>query len=687
MKRYALYILAAIAFVSCTQDLEEQIAVTDNGGSCKAVIVDSATDAVRGEMIVKFRPEAEPVLERVASRSGATRSGVEGVDAILESIGATSVKRVFNVTERNREAVHAAGLHLWYALCFDTQADLERVASQLSEVAEVGVVQYSARVKRVNNRKAVAASEPRIATRASQPFNDPYLAEQWHYINNGDKSVTSPSKAGADVGCAGAWELCTGDPSVVVAVVDEGVQYSHPDLSANMWVNEAEQNGKRGVDDDGNGYVDDIYGYNFVVGHWSTSSVGDISWDASGDTGHGTHVAGTIAAVNGNGTGVCGIAGGTGGGNGARIMSCQIFSGENGATTENTAKAIQYAADNGSVILQCSWGYYSANTEDIPTNEKGPSNDLAFGRWYSVEKEAIDYFIANAGSESGPVKGGLAIFAGGNEYASLPGYPAGYEPCISVSAIAADFTPSTYTNYGPGTDIAAPGGDSDYAKGAEGAILSLIPTVMGNYGYMEGTSMACPHVSGVAALGLSYAAKLGKHYTASEFRSMLLSSVDDINQYLTGTKHYYYYYSEYGTAYPESMSLSSYNGNMGSGLTDAWRLLLQVEGTPCITVKADSQIASTIDPAPCFGGSTSVKIKSVTVSEADKEAVGMTTCTVSQNKIYVVCTKPGIATMEVTALVGGSVESSTTKPIDTKITKRIALVVRDGSQATNGGWL
>ena len=129
-------------------------------------------------------------------------------------------------------------------------------------------------------------------------FNDPGLSKQWHYINTGDKSIYSKIKAGADVNCDEAWKLCTGDPRVIVAVVDNCVQWDHPDLAANMWVNEAELNGTPGVDDDGNGYVDDIYGYNF------TKETGEL--DFSAELMHGTHVAGTIAAVNNNGVGVCG---------------------------------------------------------------------------------------------------------------------------------------------------------------------------------------------------------------------------------------------------------------------------------------------------------------------------------------------------------------------------------------------
>ena len=341
------------------------------------------------------------------------------------------------------------------------------------------------------------------------PFNESERSQQmqWHYNNTGN-IFAQTSQLGADANVYAAWQLSTGNPDVIVAVVDQGVKYDHEDLAANMWVNEAELNGTPGVDDDGNGYVDDIYGYNF------TKETGEL--DFSAELMHGTHVAGTIAAVNNNGVGVCGIAGGSGRGDGVKIMSCQIFHDKDGGDAATSAKAIKYAADNGAAIIQCSYGYPAGSV----------TSDTAYSSGASAEKQAIDYFIAKQNCAA--IEGGLAIFAAGNDLTGISGYPGAYRDYISVTAMSCDYTPAYYTNYGPGCNIAAPGGDAyqSYLENINTGASEVLSTVNGGkYGYMQGTSMACPHVSGVAALGLSYALQLGKTFTQNEFTTLLLTSV------------------------------------------------------------------------------------------------------------------------------------------------------------------
>ena len=238
-----------------------------------------------------------------------------------------------------------------------------------------------------------------------------------------------------------------------------------------------------GIDDDGNGYIDDVNGFNFIVGN------GQITWNDIADTGHGTHVAGTIAAVNNNGRGISSIAGGTPEAPGVKIMSCQVFSGGMASNSVSLVKAIKYAADNGAVVLQCSFGYNS-----------GAANPYIYGQGFRTQEEweeqsplekiALEYFVNNAGSPNGPIDGGIAVFASGNEYAPAAGFPGAADYCVSVAAVAGDGTPSTYTNYSTGTSISAPGGDRDYyyeylgngsdgvgadGRGAVGTVLSTLP--------------------------------------------------------------------------------------------------------------------------------------------------------------------------------------------------------------------
>ena len=598
MKKKFFYIaMVALALTGCSDSLST---IDSSEGKADITI---PSDAEAGELLIKFAPEMSSILDQAQmskTRSGkATRSGIPSTDEVLDILGSYSFERVFPVDANTEARTREAGLHLWYTVKFDKSTDLKAAAERLKQLGEVTKVQTNGRIKRAYNTdsKRIYLSDkalPQKATRAaaSGEPNDPGFAYQWHYRNLGAGNYgfenLNDNQAGAEAGCdvnaVEAWKTCVGDPSIIVAVLDEGVMYTHPDLAPNMWCNPGETSQGAKADGDGNGYEGDLHGYNFV------EESGNITWSDANDSGHGTHVAGTIAAANNNGIGVSGVAGGDGTPNsGVKIMSCQIFSGQNSVTLAGEARAIKYAADNGAVILQCSWGYNSSESSELSGYTPGPATEKEWAETYPLEKEALDYFINNAGSPNGVIDGGIAVFAAGNEYAGNPAFPGAYSKCVSVASLAADYTPACYTDFGSLVTLSAPGGDLEYygkigetedeywAETGEqkGAVLStLVKNGQPAYGYMEGTSMACPHVSGVAALGLAYAVKQNRHYRAADFISLMKKSVKDLDShYQNGaTKTYYMNHTTVGAS-PETIELSKYIGKMGAGLIDAAQLL------------------------------------------------------------------------------------------------------------------
>lgn len=452
----------------------------------------------KGVVRVKLQTEiAKSVGNRtITTTNGVLSTGVKTLDAATRQVKAMSFKRVFPYNAKYETQMAQFGLDRWYEVTFDESInpkDAQRIFSQTA-----GVQAATCKVPMVLKENGTYKTAAPLSTEtrpSTMPFNDPRLVNQWHYNNTG---ALGTSVVGADINLFKAWETSTGRNNVIVAIIDGGIDYTHEDLAANVFLNQSESNGVAGQDDDGNGYIDDVYGWNFCT---NSKDVYPHS--------HGTHVAGTVAAVNNNGIGVCGIAGGNGTfGSGVKMLSCQVFDSRSGSGEGDFAAAIVYAANNGAAIANCSWGWATAD-------------------YYEQDVlDAIDYFIAM--NRSTNISGGVMFFATGNDGATGNFYPACYDKVVAVGSMTSDFTIATYSNYGEWVDIVAPGGLLDY--GDAHGVLSTLP---GNqYGYNEGTSMATPHVTGIAALVVSQHGNAA--IPASTIRQQIITSVNDVYKYNHG---------------------------------------------------------------------------------------------------------------------------------------------------------
>lgn len=435
---------------SCSKSIEQPSVVQEDSSEEEAVVLSSANILVSDEMA--------SMLEESLSNGGIETKS-ETLNTALDAMGVKTIERLFPDTGRFEERRRAFGLHKWYKISYSADVPATKAAEQMSHVDGIDVFESDRPIKLMDDL----------------PFNDPRLSSQWQYRNDGSGNGW---REYMDINVYPVWKnYTTGRSDVVVGVVDGGIDTAHEDLD---------------------GVVDKNNSWNFCT---DTKIISANS--------HGTHVGGTIGAINNNGLGVSGVAGGdaAAGVKGVTLLSLQIFSNDDGSGSG--ASGIVWAADHGAVICNNSWGYDFEN-EDGTMDKDGAKEYHEFyaqpneGEYKSSVKDAIDYFNANAGMDEdgnqiGPMAGGVVFFSAGNETWQY-GPPANYPGAIAVGAYGPSGAKAYYSNYGTKdddwVDIAAPGGDAYSTQ-----IMSTLP---GNaYGYFQGTSMACPHVSGVAALVVS----------------------------------------------------------------------------------------------------------------------------------------------------------------------------------------
>ncbi len=500
-KAILLTILFAVLTVSSAAFSADQIKQIDRPQQ-----IPSFLGYVPDRFIVVMKPEVGN-LKMTLSPNNVVHIGDAEFDKICDRFAVSGIKRQFPGAEKSLLA-NGAELARYHKIRFET--------GTLEDAMEA-----------YRNNPMVEKVEPiGIHTMYATP-NDFYYSYQWHLNQTSDHDIDAPE----------AWDIEAGSTSTIVAILDSGTRYYHPDLGGanasvsnpgasrgNMWINTAELNGSSGVDDDGNGYVDDWIGYDFIqstTSCWPGEDCSGQDNDPRDFNGHGTHTSGIFGMMTNDNYGMCGVAGGWGNGtqteygNGVKIMplrmgySYNYLGQEYGVVLmDAAAEAFYYAADNGARIASCSWG--SSNSGGIGA--------------------AATYFLNS---------GGIICVAAGNDGAETsPDYLNGRGDCISVAATNETDNGASFTTYGTWVDICAPGNNiySTYHDHTD-------PNTT-YWAAMSGTSMATPMVAGVCALIWSQ----NPSWTAAQVKNQLFSSADNIDAYLS----------------------SKYIGKMGAGRINAY---------------------------------------------------------------------------------------------------------------------
>jgi subtilisin family serine protease len=391
-----------------------------------AQVIDQAPPRNRSrELIVKLKPQASPSERQRALRN------------------ATETRQISRgLTRQGLRAQEASS-----TLVLTVRDDVP-VGSEIARLGSSPAVEYV----EPNYPLKLLDTEPVIP-------NDFEFSKMYALLNTG----AGDAKTNSDIHATEAWRYTTGDKRVIVAVIDTGIDYLHEDLRDNIWVNEKEIP-FNGIDDDGNGVVDDYMGYDFV----SNDS------DPFDDNEHGTHVAGIIGAKGNNEIGTVGVCWNV------SLMALKAFDEQGNGTVDDAISAIEYAVQNGARIINASWGL-------------------------DERSRALEEAVQRA-SDAGV----LFVAAAGNNRTDAPSYPAFFDSVLSVGATDNKDARAIFSNYGATVDAAAPGDN----------IFSTLPE--NSYGFLSGTSMAAPHVSGIAALVLSRF----PNYSRQELFDILINSVD-----------------------------------------------------------------------------------------------------------------------------------------------------------------
>ena len=422
---------------------------------------------VDGEFFVKF--SSDITLDLSKSKDGLIKTGIISIDNLNEKHSVTSAEKMFNFCRNNKpENPYIYNIYKFYV---PKTSDILSIVKEYSQIS------------------SIIYAEPNYIFHSTETPNDPYLSLQWALHNTGQTGGTND----ADIDAIEAWDIETGDEDIIICVLDTGVDWDHPDLEANIWINPGEDINGNGiadptdfndVDDDENGFIDDIRGWDFVDTN-DTVYPGEDGKVRDNDPmdfwGHGTHCSGIASSVTNNNVGVAGV-----------CWNCSIMAVRAGYMTEgghglseedDVADGIIYTADNGADVLSMSWGSYN-------------ESDLL--------KDLMDYTYSQ----------GVVLVAGAcNDDSNLKFYPASLDNVISVAATDHTDWKAMFSNHGSWVDVAAPGVD----------INSTFPD--DTYYTWSGTSMSTPFVAGLASLILSK----NPGFNQEEITTIIRSTTDSVN--------------------------------------------------------------------------------------------------------------------------------------------------------------